>query len=78
MAILARAMHAVSHADDATGVKLQCQDFVKTLAVHGILRAANLVDVSYSAAVQESGLNRKPARLVISATYGCRTASQSP
>lgn len=78
MAILARAVHAVSHADNATGVKLQRQDFVKALAVQGILRDACRADVSYSDAVHESGLNRKPARLVISATYGCRTASQRP
>ena len=78
MAILARAVHAVSHADDATGVKPQRQDFVKALAVQGILRAACCADVSYSDAVRKSGLNRKPAHLLISTTYGCRTASQRP
>lgn len=78
MAILARTMHAVSHADDATDVKPQRQDLVKALATHRFLRAAYRADVSYSDAVHESGLNRKPARLVISTTYGCRTASQRP
>lgn len=78
MAILARAVHAVSHADDATGVKLQRQGFARALAAQRFLRAACRADVAYSDAVHESGLNQKPAHLVISTTYGCRTASQRP